>query len=281
MNIINELFWPIHQAEVSSPEWTEKLLSRVTKILSKEPQLITLPESPLVFIGDTHGDWEATKTILKRFWNSDATFVFLGDYVDRGPNQVENINLLFVLKCQAPERLVLLRGNHETRSINMRYGFYSVVQEKLGELTDVYARSFQELPIAAVSAEQGIFAVHGGVAEDLERIGEINGLPKEEEIEHPITFQLLWNDPKETIQGFQPNLRGGGSRLFGRDVTERFLEENQLQLIVRAHEVFRQGYKEFFDGLLISLFSCRQYRGPIDGKVLYIDDEGERQFIPV
>jgi protein phosphatase len=218
---------------------------------------------------------------LKKYWDTDTTFVFLGDYVDRGPNQIENINLLYALKCQAPERLVLLRGNHEAKSINMRYGFYSEVRGKLGELTETYARSFQELPIAAVSVDQGIFAVHGGIAEGLNHIKEINALPREEEIEDPITFQLLWNDPKEDIQGFAPNFRGGQSRVFGRDVTEKFLEENHLRLLVRAHEVFAQGYKEFFDGLIISLFSCRQYRGPIDGKILQIDSDGGQQLVPI
>ena len=278
---VNDLFWPIHQAEVSSPEWTEGLLARVTKVLTKEPRLIHLPESPLLFVGDTHGDWEATKSLLKQYWDSPTTFVFLGDYVDRGPHQVENINLLFELKCQAPKRMILLRGNHETKSVNRRYGFYSEVMDKVGGLTEAYARSFQELPLAAVSAQQGIFAVHGGIAEGLDKIGEINELPREEELENPISFQLLWNDPQEKIQGFKPNLRGGESRLFGRDVTEWFLEGNDLKLIVRSHEVFEQGYHEFFDGLIISLFSCRHYRRPIEGKALHIDSDGVQQYISV
>ncbi len=278
---MNDLFWPIHQAEVSSPEWTEGLLARVSKVLSREPRLIRLPDSPLVFVGDTHGDWEATKSLLRKYWDSPTTFVFLGDYVDRGPNQVENINLLFELKCQTPERLILLRGNHETRSINERYGFYSEVKERVGGLTEAYASSFRELPLAAVSKHQGIFAVHGGIAEDLDYIEEINDLPREEEPENTVTFQLLWNDPKEKIQGFKQNCRGGGSRLFGRDVTEKFLEENHLNLIVRAHEVFEQGYQEFFGGLVISLFSCRHYRRPIEGKVLHIDGDGGQQLVSV
>lgn len=278
---MNDLFWPIHQAEVSSKEWTEELLTRVTKVLKKEPLLITLPDGPLVFVGDTHGDWEATLSIIEQYWDSPTTFVFLGDYVDRGPRQVENINLLFSLKCQAPERLILLRGNHETESINRRYGFYSEVKDKLGDLTEEYARSFQELPLAAVSNRRGTFAVHGGIAEGLEEIGEINELPREKEIENHITFQLLWNDPKEKIQGFKPNPRGGGSRLYGRDVTEEFLERNGLKFIIRAHEVFEQGYHEFFDGLVISLFSCRCYRRPMEGKVLHIDSDGVQRPVRV
>ncbi|MFX1474659.1 MAG: metallophosphoesterase [Promethearchaeota archaeon] len=281
MTPVNDFFWAMHQAEVSSPEWTEDLLVRVTKVLSHEPRLIHLPEGPLVFVGDTHGDWEATKSLLAQYWDSPTTLVFLGDYVDRGPHQIENINLLFELKCQAPERIILLRGNHEVKSVNQRYGFYSEVTDKLGDFTEAYAASFQELPLAAVSSHRGVFAVHGGIAEGLERLEEIEELPREVELEHPITFQLLWNDPKENIQGFRPNFRGGGSRVFGRDVTERFFEENDLTLLVRAHEVFEQGYREFFDGLVISLFSCRHYGRPIQGKVLLIGSDGDRQYFSV
>jgi diadenosine tetraphosphatase ApaH/serine/threonine PP2A family protein phosphatase len=263
------------------PEGTLDLLARVTKLLHGERRVIELPEGKLLFVGDTHGDWEATQALLKRFWDSKTTFVFLGDYVDRGSHQVENINLLYELKRQAPERLVLLRGNHECESVNRNYGFYDQVQEKLGSLNNAYTGSFAELPLAATSAHYGIFAVHGGLAEKLGRVEEINRAPRAREPEDPITFQLLWNDPRDMIRGFAPNMRGGGSKVFGADVTEKFLRRNKLQLIVRGHEVFEHGYHEYHNGLVLSLFSCRSYGQPIDGKALMVDESGERQLVPV
>jgi protein phosphatase len=263
------------------PGYAADLLVRVTKLLHDEPRVISLPTGPLLFVGDTHGDWDATRALLTRSWDSDTAFVFLGDYVDRGLQQVENINLLYELKCQAPKRLVLLRGNHETESVNRNYGFYDEVQEKLGNLNDAYSYSFAELPLAAVSARHGIFAVHGGLAESLSRVGDIKRAPRTVEPDDPMTFQLLWNDPRDTMEGFARNVRGGGSKVFGRDVTERFLARNKLRLVVRGHEVFEHGYHEYHGGLILSLFSCRSYGQPIDGKALVVDESGERQLMPV
>ena len=258
-----------------------QLLQHVQPILQNEPRLLKLPDKPLVFVGDTHGDWDATKRILQRFWETSAVFVFLGDYVDRGSHQIENINLLLALKTKVPHRIMIIRGNHETPRVNRSYGFYDTVQETLGDIIRYYWDTFALLPLAAISQTQKIFAVHGGIAENLQDLKEIDSLPKEVEPENPITYQLLWNDPREVLKGFGPSVRGSRIRAFGQDITVEFMAHNSLALIVRAHEVFHHGFHEFFDGRILSLFSCRDYRGPIAGKVLHVEKTGEREITPI
>ncbi|MHA2406440.1 MAG: metallophosphoesterase, partial [Candidatus Hermodarchaeia archaeon] len=155
------------------------LLDRVNLLFNKEPRLLQLPKKPLIFVGDTHGDWKATQRLLFRYWETATVFVFLGDYVDRGPHQIENINLLFELKTKIPNRLMILRGNHETPKVNRSYGFYDTVQETLGHVIDQYWQTFAKMPLAAISRSQKIFAVHGGIPEQLVDIKEINSLPRE------------------------------------------------------------------------------------------------------
>jgi protein phosphatase len=259
----------------------ESLLTDVTQILKKELLLLSLPSTPLLFIGDTHGDWEATKAILHKFWETETTLVFLGDYVDRGPFQVENINLLYHLKIHAPKKLLLLRGNHESPNVNRRYGFYQEVESKLGNLQEAYWESFAHLPLACMNSKHGIFGVHGGLAENLVSIDQIKTLPREKEPQHPITFQLLWNDPREYIHGFGASMRGSQIRVFGRDVVEEFFAENKLKQIIRGHEVFHHGFHYFFDEKIVSLFSCRNYGQPIAGKVLLVQQNGEKEILPV
>ena len=61
--------------ETYSSEEVIQLLDSVIPILKNESRLIKLPTSPLVFVGDTHGDWEATQRILDQFWRSTTVFV--------------------------------------------------------------------------------------------------------------------------------------------------------------------------------------------------------------
>lgn len=66
-------------------------------------------------IGDIHGDLAALERLLARLpaRGSEDTLVFLGDYVDRGPDSLGVIRRVQALALEGPARLVALRGNHE------------------------------------------------------------------------------------------------------------------------------------------------------------------------
>ena len=81
--------------------------------------------------------------------------------------------------------------------------------------------------------------------------------------------ELLWSDP-QPMTGRSPSKRGVGCQ-FGPDVTHRFLENNQLDYVVRSHEVKEAGYELNHDGKCITVFSAPNYCDTMGNKGAFIN----------
>jgi serine/threonine protein phosphatase 1 len=66
-------------------------------------------------IGDIHGDLTALQTLFERLpeLTADDTLVFLGDYIDRGPESAGVVKFVRELEDKGPAKVIALRGNHE------------------------------------------------------------------------------------------------------------------------------------------------------------------------
>uniref|UniRef100_A0A1I7X0I5 Serine/threonine-protein phosphatase n=1 Tax=Heterorhabditis bacteriophora TaxID=37862 RepID=A0A1I7X0I5_HETBA len=102
----------------------EETCQLTIQILLKEKSMLEI-EAPVKICGDIHGQFPDLLRIFNRCgFPPNCTYLFLGDYVDRGRQQLEVISLLACYKILYPECFFFLRGNHECASINKVYGFY-------------------------------------------------------------------------------------------------------------------------------------------------------------
>jgi len=93
------------------------LCSKAEEILMREPNVARC-SAPLCVVGDIHGQFHDLLELFRICGDlPDTNYLFLGDYVDRGYFSVECFSLLISLKVRFPQRVTLLRGNHESRQI--------------------------------------------------------------------------------------------------------------------------------------------------------------------
>src|SRR6056297_1203935 len=96
----------------------------------KVPNIVKLKDKSAHFddvliVGDIHGHYGSLLRIIKPFLEEKVdSLVFLGDYVDRGKNSFETLILLLMLATTWPNRILLLRGNHEDLHLNKHFGYY-------------------------------------------------------------------------------------------------------------------------------------------------------------
>lgn len=250
------------------------LIDESAHVFVNQPALLEL-EAPIQIVGDIHGQFDDLLRLFEHCgFPPNATYLFLGDYVDRGNNGLECIALLLAYKLKYPENVFLLRGNHECASINRIYGFYDECKRRHNiKMWKKFQDVFNVLPFAAVLDEK-IFCIHAGLSPDLNSPEQIKHIMRPTDVpDSGLLCDLLWSDPEADLSGWAENDRGV-SYTFGADVVSKFLQKHDYDLIVRAHQVVEDGYEFFADRQLVTLFSAPNYCGEFDnaGAVMAIDE---------
>lgn len=266
-----------------SSSYVKWLCKTIRPVFLSELSLLEL-EPPIYICGDIHGHFDdLLKVFEKGGLPPKATYLFLGDYVDRGDKSVDVICLLFALKLLYPKNIYLLRGNHESPDINDFFGFFNECVSKINDsIWDIFNSVFDALPVAALVGKQ-YFCVHGGLSPYMQTLDEIN------EIERPtsvfddyILADVLWTDPKSGLEGWGPNPRGD-TKTWGLDVAENFIKQNNIQFIVRGHQMAVNGFDFPFYPIknTITVFTASKYDKYSKNKaaMMFIDNEKKFSFI--
>jgi len=286
------------------------LTKAVCKVSAAQPPLVEARVPCRVF-GDLHGQLRDLLLLFRCFGGPDTkdapSFVFNGDFVDRGAHQLEVAGLLFALKVLLPESVWLVRGNHEDVFMNKRYGFEEECNRKLGEhgplVFSNFQKAFAQLPLACL-IDNKILVVHGGIGDGRWRLSDLRAVQRpldEEQLKKPSMswiYDLMWSDPIEDDDKTKQGLFGvhesprSSSRIkatrFAWDVTKTFCAANGLSLIIRSHQAKKGGlgFDIMHEEHLIRVFSARDYeRNGNDGAVLliraFIDPETQTRFLKV
>lgn len=217
---------------------------------------------------------------------------------------VETISLLVCLKLRYPNRVHLIRGNHESRGVTQSYGFYTECSRKYGNANvwHYFTDMFDFLTLSVVINDQ-IFCVHGGaitpfsgrqvykpvakplfsapgLSPSIHSIDQIKVIDRFREIPHegPMA-DLVWSDPDPDRDEFSLSPRGAGYT-FGAQVVKKFLAVNNMNHILRAHQLCQEGYQVLYDDRLSTVWSAPNYcyRCGNMASVLEVSDTGERFF---
>ncbi|CAM9837623.1 unnamed protein product [Scytosiphon promiscuus] len=273
-----------------------RLCARAGPIFENEPRCLFI-QSPVYVFGDIHGNLEDLNFFADNIWKlgmnlTAGKFLFLGDYVDRGMSGLECLAYLFALKIENPDKIFMLRGNHELRDVNgwvEHYGERSFLwqcQDRFGddlgeEVWEGCNAVFDRLPLASV-IDHDIFCVHGGIPrplpESTSRVQDILCVPSVAGVCPPNEYETfesqqvasdcLWSDPARDNQemsldatGFGESLRGGGAICFGAKAIDDFLSQGNLSYIVRAHEAHSEGVSLSKGAKVFTVFSTSKDHG--------------------
>ncbi len=231
----------------------KKLLDEITSILDKEEKFLVLKKDTYTIVGDIHGDFTSLKYIIENTKNN--RIIFLGDYIDRGDHQLESIITVFLLKIKYPDKVFLLRGNHEPliglEPYPHDFPMHLIRFKDWISLYKKFLDVFQKLPYTILIEDSAIL-LHGGLPVDLKdsifEYFEV-GNPSEKLLE-----QILWNDPTDDVDFYIHNPRGAGY-LFGEIVTKHALKISNTKILIRGHEACSNGYKFNHGKKVLTIFS--------------------------
>jgi diadenosine tetraphosphatase ApaH/serine/threonine PP2A family protein phosphatase len=279
------------------------LTEECVRLLKLQPMLVRA-RGPAKVYGDIHGQLADLLALFREHGFPSnrsggdvelVSYIFDGDFVDRGPQQVEVVLLLFSLKVAFPDRVFLLRGNHEFREMNESsgYGFntacaqYALAGPHAQVVYNHAHDVFDWLPFAAL-VEGSVLVVHGGIGDgrwaahahqtDIDWLHGTDCRPVKALFSddrncvrgtqlHKVLMNIVWSDPitDPKPMEWQPHYRGSDRSAdmiaFSAEVTREFCARNGVSLIIRGHEVAERGYELLHSGRLCTVFSARNYCG--------------------
>ena len=190
--------------------------------------------------GDIHGQYYDMINVIGKKHPKKYSYLFLGDYVDRGIYSIECVLLLFAIKINFPSTFFMLRGNHESRMCAEHFSFRTEMLEKYDEETyDLCMNTFDCLPLVGVIGGEYL-CMHGGISPELTDLDAVNAVNRFIEVPQSGLFtDLLWSDPVDNeiacSKNFTRNKERQCSVKFGNAPLQAVLQKTKMSMLLRGH----------------------------------------------
>jgi predicted phosphodiesterase len=219
----------------------------------KEPRLIKVKMAKkIIFVGDTHGDLEASQRVVKDYLKLGNKIVFLGDYVDRGPYSRENIDFLLKTKEKYQNQIYLLQGNHEGHRI-LKFS-PAEFWEGLSEADyEKYTSIIENFPL--IVATDDIIALHGALP-NIKSLKDINEVKLGSKEWQTITWGDFYEGDGKYL-GMELQNTFTGRPQFGRDWFFKLMERFNKKVLIRSHQPDVPQF--MFDDRCLTIFTSSAY----------------------
>ncbi|ETO06909.1 hypothetical protein RFI_30484 [Reticulomyxa filosa] len=159
------------------------LCRKVIEVLMEESNVQRI-NPPVIVCGDIHGQFYDLLELFKVGGEiPNFNYLFMGDLVNRGYHSAETFLYLLALKLRYPDRITLIRGNHESRQITQVQGLYDECIKKFGNVNiwRYCTEVFDNLPLSALIGDR-LFCVHGGLSPSVNTLDQIRVIDRKQEV---------------------------------------------------------------------------------------------------
>jgi serine/threonine-protein phosphatase PP1 catalytic subunit len=264
--------------------FVRKLIRSAQQCLIADTGFLRL-EPPLILVGGIFAHFYDLLALFETHgYPPTQKYVFLGDIVGRGKENVETLTFLLCHKILFPNHIYIIRGYHELDFVNATDGFRREILKRYDEkMYQLCNDLFSLLPIAAVIAGK-IFCVNSGIAPELTHMVQIERSNMTEIKKNDQLFYLLYARPDHLLDVWSEEHEAPPPR-FGLIPVKEFLEANDLDLIVRSHDIVDEGYEFPLGGhpSLLTLSTVPTYVEKSErwGSVVEVDLTLKMSFRPV
>jgi protein phosphatase len=276
----------IHNKFPFTKDNIESLVEEVIPILSKENSLIKI-RSPCKIFGNIYGVYNDLMRFFESYGNPSDNiqngdinvmqYIFLGDFCDRGLYSLETVLLLFALKIKYPNFIYLIRGHHEDKNINEFYGLGKECKERLNDdinkensIFNLINKVFDYLPFGVI-VDGTTLLIHGGIGCSIEKLDDINNINRPISVVHDVknieelhVIDLLYSEYDDNENNYNVNnerdkMKKGFIVKYGKKRLDSFLNNNNINLLITAHQFVKDGFCTFNNDKLLVLFSATNY----------------------